>query len=66
MENSSTDSKIMRLNRSNHGAFVMMYSYKIGAKQWNNLVESDDPAPRSEESPEDFSKRKNECMFDML
>ena len=31
-----------------------------------HLVEIDDPAPRSEESPKDFSKRKSECMFDML
>ena len=66
MENSSTDPKMMRLNRSNHGAFVMMYRYKIGAKQGNDLVEIDDPAPCSEESPKDFSKRKSECMFDML
>ena len=60
------DSKMMKLNRSNHGEFVMMYKYKIGAKQWDDLVESNDPAPGDEESAKDFSKRKSECLFDML
>ena len=44
----------------------MMYTYKIGAKQWNDLVENKEPVPREEESAEEFSKRKSECMFDML
>ena len=67
MENvSASDSKMTKLNRSNHGTFVMMNRYKIGAKQWEDLVENDDPVPRDEESAEDFSKRKSECMLDML
>ena len=45
----------MRLNRSNHGAFVIMYTYMIGAKQWSDLVESDEPVPREQEAADEFS-----------
>ena len=54
-----SDTKSIKLNRNNHGAFVMMYTYKIGAKQWSDLVETEDSEAKEGESADDFIQRKS-------
>ena len=61
MENVS-ESKAMKQTRSNHGSFIMMYTYKIGAKQWTDLVEKNEEQKVKEgESMDDFIQRKIKC-----